>query len=187
MALRVGLLDIGAFGVVLVAILLPPPRRPVEPAYLGEDPALTRTIALLQADVARDPADCARAEELASALSDAGQTDWAIRAGATAAARCAPATRWRALLAVSAVHTDRFEMRPALEWAEKTLAVCAEAGAASCPPHQRVRLEVYRDALAAGVASGIDPRTDPKGFDDAIRRQIPTVRWRPPRERKHPK
>lgn len=182
MALRVGLLDISALGVAVVAIILPPRAQPVDPLYA--EPQTSRTLAALQADLVRDPKDGAAAQRLAEALSDADQSDWALRVAGQAAvnAQGAP-TGWRALLAVSAIHADRLEIKDAADWAEKSLGACDAQGAA-CLPHERVRLQTYATALRTGVESGIDPRVDPRGFADAVTAKLPTVRVRPPKKPK---
>ncbi|MBI4510797.1 MAG: hypothetical protein HY698_14280 [Deltaproteobacteria bacterium] len=178
MALRVGLIDIGAAGVVLVAILLPAPDQKIEQIFAAES-ALAEEIATAQADLARGPQRGATVERLAGLLVMAGQSDWAIRAAADVAARDDARDRWRASLAVSAAHVERWEISPAHEWAQKALEAC-NVGSEECPVYEHVRLMTYARALEAGVRSGIDPRTDPRAFEDAVRRELPTIRVQKP-------
>ena len=178
--MRVGLLDITAAGVTLVAVLLPPPMRTVTASPPVSD-ALRSDVAAAQADLVLSPRSGANARRLADRLIDAKQTDGAIRVAAAAASTEGITERWEPLLAVSEAHIERLEIKPALEWGQKALEACEAAGAA-CAVHERVRLETYTNALAAGVRSGIAPRIDPRGFDQAVKRSIPRIIVRPPRE-----
>ena len=87
------------------------------------------------------------------------------------------------MLAVSAIHADRLEVRDAASWAKRALGACGSPGAA-CAPHERIRLETYAVALQAGVESGIDPRVDPRAFAEAVTNKLPTVHVRPPKKKK---
>lgn len=178
--MRVGILDVAAAGLAAFAILLPSPPPRLEPVYEGKKAELVRPIAEAQADLASGKGRGEAADRLAELLLEAGESDWALRVAAAAAADEKAPDHWRAVLAVSAVHASRLEMKPALEWAEKALAAC-DRFRESCPPHERVRLDTYATALKAGVESGIDPRLDPRAFDAAIKRKLPTITVRPPR------
>lgn len=189
MKLRVGPLDIAAVAVVLVVLFLPPRGLTVDSAYArvpdGERARVELGIAAAQARLLRDPADGAAAQDLAEILNDrsVGQPDQARRVAGEAASHVASPTRWRALLALSWAHAERLEIRLAKDVADQALAAC-EASPASCPTHERSRVEFYRDELAAGVdaiARGIDPRTDPAGFRRELLRAHPTSTFRPVR------
>ena len=62
-------------------------------------------------------------------------------------------TLWRALRGVSTTHADRIEIKQALEWGDQALVACRDAGAASCPAHEEIRLQIYVDQLRAGLAN----------------------------------
>jgi hypothetical protein len=170
----VGLLDIVAAGALAVALLMPSPSRPIRPLYGKEAVSLAPRIAEAQARVALDPEDGTAAAALADLLVLARQTDWAIRAAVRAAPSESP-DAWRAMVAASAAHVDRYEIRQGLEWAEKALAACEKDGAA-CADHERARLSLYAGALRAAFDSRIDPRRNPDGFTDAVQRAVPLIR-----------
>lgn len=166
------MLDIGAAGVLLVAVVLPAPRRTIRPVL--HDPQLALHIAEGQADVIRDPADSGAAAQLADLLVSARQTDWALRVAGVAATTSAP-ERWRAAIAASAVHMDRMEVAPAYEWADKALKACVAPGA-DCPDFERTRLETVAAALKAVHDGGIDAKKNSKGVIDAAERAVPLIR-----------
>jgi hypothetical protein len=176
--MNVSLVDIGAAGVVLVAILLPPPTRRIERVYGARATDVGAEVAKFQADLAVRPGDGDAADQLADVLARAEQSDWAVRLAATVAQQEGSPSRWRAMLAVSAAHAGRLEMRPALMWGQKAQAACQAPGA-DCPVHEKARLELYVTALQAGVDSGVDPRLDLRAFGDAVERAVPTIQWRP--------
>jgi hypothetical protein len=171
---RVGLLDIGAAGALIAALLLPAPSRPVKPLYAAEKAPLVEPIAAAQADLARNPADATSGAQLAELLIRARQTDWALRIASHAADAKSP-SQWRALVAVSAAHADRFELGAAAEVAERALASCTSPGA-DCADFERDRLKMYAAAMRAGHESGIDPRRNPAGFAAAVQRANPLIR-----------
>jgi hypothetical protein len=171
---KLGLLDIAAVGVVVVAILLPTPSKKVETLYVGEWAAHQGEVVAAQADLAARPNDREALARLAQALVDTGQSDWALRVAGAAAAAPAP-DQWKALLVVSTVHADRLDVKEAHEWAVKSLAACDAPGAV-CPDHERVRIDLYEKALEAGLDSGNDPRQDPDGFARAVNAATPMIR-----------
>lgn len=172
---RIGLIDICAAAVVLVVIVLPTPRRPVKPDYESKTPeVVAERIAGAQAALLRHPTNGEAAETLAHELQAVRQTDWALRVAGAVGSDPQAKMRWKALLATSAVHVDRLEIGPAHEWAEKAYTACTE-DRETCLEHDRVRLEIYAEALKAGKESGIDPREDPRGFDSAVRRATPMI------------
>jgi len=174
---RVGILDIVAAGALAVALLMPGPSRPIRLLYNKDAASLTPRIAEAQARVAMDPRDGAAAAALAELLVRTRQTDWAIRAAVRAAATESP-DAWRAMVAASAAHIDRYEIRQGLEWAEKALATCEKDGAA-CAVHERARLNLFVNALRAAFDSRIDPKRNPEGFTDAVERAVPLIRMGP--------
>ena len=177
MKIRFGIVDISATIVVLFAILLPPPSPGLAPAYEKQRPGLEHEIAAAQAELAQHPGWGHAAQELARLLTEIRQYGWALRVAGEATQRAEPGSLWRAYLAVSSVHAERLEIKPAYEWAEKALGACAAPGA-ECAPYERVRMTVYTDALKAGLDSGIDPLLDPDGFTHAIDRAFPHTRVR---------
>jgi hypothetical protein len=176
---RIGLLDIGAAGVLLVALLLPAPAHPVRPLYNRVQAELAPRIALAQAEVARDPSDAAAAARLADLLVEVRQTDWAVRAAAQGAAAHGP-ERWRAAVAVSAAHMDRREVGPAYEWADAAIKACDDPSA-ECPDYERARLDMYATALKAVRESGVDAKKNGKGVAEAVERAVPLIRLGKPR------
>lgn len=184
--MRLGILDVTAAVVFLVALALPAPARPVRPLYPKEQErelvGLETRLAGAQADLARDPGDAAAAARLAQLLVEAHQTDWAIRIASVAVEGPGAKSpeRWRAAVAASAAHTQRREIGPALEWADRALAACGEPGAA-CPDYERARLETYAAALQAVHDSGIDARKNGRGMFDAVERAVPLIRIGKPR------
>jgi hypothetical protein len=171
---RVGILDLVAVGVTAAAVLLPSQTKAVNPLYEGDVAARQLAIAEAQADLARDPKDRTALTRLTEALTDVGQSDWALRVAGAAAAQPG-ADRWRALLVVSAAHADRLDVPEAYDWAKKALAACDAPGAA-CADHERTRIDLYVKALKAGIDSGIDPRLDPEGFAHAVNSATPMIR-----------
>ena len=181
MRFRIGLADIAAVVVVLVLVLLPPRAWPVDRVYDGDPVARAREFGALMADLKRSPSSGVVAERLAERLAAAGQTDWGLRTAAVAAMREGRIPdRWRAQLAASGIAAQRFEVAAAHDWARAALASCDSRGS-TCGPQERLRVETYANALGAGVASGIDPRKDPKKFGEAVKRAVPTIRIPSPR------
>ena len=178
MPFRIGILDIATAIVVIVVIVLPARALQVTDAYPGDDAAL-REIALHQARLAADPGDAEAAAKLAESLTKAGQTDWAVQVAGEASQHSDLAS-WRALLAISTAHAERIEVGPAYEFARKALDACAALGIGpdGCPGPVHARLSVYTDQLQAGLESGIDPRIDPQGFQEAVLRAVIMVRVR---------
>ncbi len=177
--MRIGLLDIAAVVVLVVLIVLPASGRSIQPLYVHDRASLGPQIAEAQADLARHPDDAVTASHLSDLLTRARQTDWAVRVAARASA-VPSSQRWRAQVAASAAQADRVEFGPALEWAQRAIATCDEPGS-DCPDFERGRLEMYVNALRAGWDSGIDPRTNPQGFQDAVRRTAPLIKLQKPK------
>ena len=186
---RIGVLDIAAAVVLLFVIVLPGRASQVEHAYEADDETL-REIALYQARLAVSPGDAEAAAELAELLSASGQTDWAVQVAGEASKRSEDAS-WRALLAISTAHAERIEVRKAFRYAGLALEACGELGIGPdrCPAPEHARMSLYFDQLEAGVRSGINPRVDPEGFQEALLRAIRMVRIRgatPPDDDENP-
>lgn len=178
MKFRPSLADVVVTIVVLVALFLPP--RALSAAAVGRlDDDGRRAVGFAEARVAQHPEDGRGVYELMRLWSDAKQADWAIQAAAVAAERAkASPTYWRALLALSVAHIDRYEAKASLEYANQALAACEAASATTCPSWEQLHVELHQRYLDAGVRSGIDPRKDPKGFvqaGEAVLRQVRTM------------
>lgn len=181
----VGIVDLAV--VVSLAIALPicssPPPMVATDAVKGTE-AEQFAVAHAEAQVIASPASGARSAELAYRLGNAGFKDWAIEAAVRGAARAKDAPdRWRALSAASVAYVDRLDVHPALEYIDAALASC-EAHREACPSWEELRMGFYRQHLAAGIESGIDPRKDPVGFRNAGERGLRPVRLSPVRSEK---
>lgn len=178
----VGIVDLAV--VVSLAIALPicssPPPMVAMDAVKGTE-AERFAVAHAEAQVLASPPSGARSAELADRLGNAGFKDWAIEAAVRGAARAKDAPdRWRTLSAASVAYVDRLDVHPALEYIDAALASC-EAHRAACPSWEELRMSFYRQHLAAGIESGIDPRRDPVGFRNAGERGLRPVRLSPVR------
>lgn len=182
---RVGLFDVGAAVLVLIVIVMPGRDLHVASGYRyvppGELDGLTVEVAQAQAEELESPTDGAAAAKLAELIGvrPVSQHDQALRLAGAAAKRATPATRWRALLAVSSVHADRIDIKEALDYGEQALASCnAEA---SCPEHEKVRLQLYVEQLQAGmqaIAQGTDPHLEPDKFRNEVTKIHPIGTYR---------
>lgn len=180
MKLRVGILDIGAAGVVLVAILLPAPSKPIRPVYGDRGAAVGAELAVAQGDHARAPRDPQALQRLVELLLQAGQRDWALRVAGDAHGHADACDKWWPALMVSVAHTERLDVKEAYEWAERALEHCRADGCPdACGGGWRGRLEIFSAQLKAGLDSGIDPRTNPTRFREAIERAVPMIRVGP--------
>ncbi len=164
---------------VVAAVILFPERSFVVSHAYPPNQEQVRDIAMAQARLAVEPGDAVAAERLARLLVGVGQTDWAVQVAAAAVDDAAQVS-WRALLAVSAAHADRIEVADAHRFAKLALDACLAAGPERCPAHERVRMSLYYDQLDAGLASGIDPRVDPKGYQQAVLSAMRIIRYRRP-------
>jgi hypothetical protein len=189
--IRIGALDLAAVAVVMAVLFIPPRALRIESAYAGVAPEsrqeLELRLARAQAALSREPGDGAAAQELAEILISPAvkQHDQARRVAGEAASHEGSPTRWRALLALSWTLADRFEIAASLEAAEQAIAACGLTPA-TCPAHERARIEVYRNELIAGVEAigrGADPRHDPAGFRRELSKAHPTSTFRAARTR----
>jgi hypothetical protein len=179
-----GVVDLAVL--ISLAIALPiwssPPPMVATDAIKGSD-AERFEVALAEARVLADPQSGGKSAALAEQLGSSGHRDWAIAAAVTGAERAKQSPdRWRALSAASVAYVDRLDVRPALEQIELALGEC-DRHPEACPEWERVRMDLYRQNLDAGVRSGIDPRKDPVGFRRAGESGFRSVRLSPNRPR----
>jgi hypothetical protein len=165
------LLDLAVVAVLAVAIFLPPREMYADHAIKGDE-AKQFAVALAEARTIARPGDGLAVEELARLLGQADLKDWAIDASVKASERGKESpTRWRALIAASVAYVEKLEVVAALDYANRALAACESArekgDAAACPSWEEVRMRLYQQHLDAGVKSGIDPKTNAKGFREA--------------------
>jgi hypothetical protein len=165
-----GLVDLGILTVIAVAVVLPPREMYASDVVSSGSAAGSNAafeLALEEAQTIARPDDGLATQSFARQLGEANQKDWAIDAAvrATEHAKASP-TRWRTLLAASVAYVDRLDVVPGLEYANRALDAC-HADAASCPSWEEIRMQLYQQNLDAGVKSGINPRTDPRGFRKA--------------------
>jgi hypothetical protein len=173
-----GFVDLGILTVIAVAVVLPPREMYASDAIKGGDDVQFK-LALGEARTIARPDDGRAVEDFARALGEANDKDWAIDASVAAADRAKGSpTRWRALLAVSVAYVDRLDVVPGLDYANRALGACADAGGA-CPTWEQIRMELYQQNLDAGVKSGIDPRRDPRGFRKASESGMREIRLGP--------
>lgn len=170
-----GLVDIAIITVLLVMVVLPPRRMYASAAHKG-DAAAQFALALAEARTMAHPTDGTHAADLARRLGDADFKDWAIEVAVDGALRArAMPSEWRALLAASVAYVDRLDVVSALDYANRAITTC-QAMQGGCPSWEEVRMKLYHQHLDAGVASGIDPRHDPKGFRTAGESAVRTIR-----------
>ena len=170
-----GLVDIAIITVVLVMVVLPARRMYASAAHKGDE-AAQFALALSEARTMAQPTDGMHAADLARRLGDANFKDWAIEVSVDGAVRArGTPTEWRALLAASIAYVDRLDVVAALDYANRAITSC-QAMQGGCPSWEEVRMKLYHQHLDAGVASGIDPRHDPKGFRTAGESAVRTIR-----------
>nr|HEX4314561.1 hypothetical protein [Kofleriaceae bacterium] len=173
----VGLVDVAVVVVLLLALVMPPRAQVANAAIKGDDTA-TLALGFAEARSIAAPTDGRVRAELARRLDNAHQSDWAIEDATRGALAASPATQWRALLAASVAWVDRLDAKQALEVVKKAYAACLDTDKAipgTCPSWEQTRMELYRDHLEAGLASGIDPKKNPAGFRRAGERNIRTI------------
>lgn len=176
MSRYVSLIDLVVLVVVGVVLFLPPREVTVGPVD-RLDPDTRLALSFAEARAVLRPDDGAVVAEVARRLGDARQLDWAAHEAMVGAERLRGSpTQWRALLAASIANTDLLEVKLALEYANRTLTACAEAGDVACPSWEEVRVELYQRHLDAGVKSGIDPRKNPRAFREAGEAALRPVR-----------
>jgi hypothetical protein len=179
----VGLVDLAVLAVVIAAILLPPRPMEASDAIKGTD-AERFAIAYAEAQAIANPTSGTRTGELAEAVGRAGYKDWAIETAVEGAERAKGSPdRWRVLAAASVAFVDRIDVHPALEYVDRALAAC-KAHPDACPSWEQIRMGFYRQHLASGIESGIDPRKNPVGFRNAGERGLRPVRLTAPRTQK---
>ena len=177
-----GVVDLAVL--VSLAIALPiwssPPPMQATDAIKGTE-AERFGVALAEARVLAEPASGVRIAELSEQVGNSGHLDWAIATAVTGAERARQSPdRWRALSAASVAYVDRLDVHPALQHIDLAIAYCYRHREA-CPDWERIRMDLYRQNLDAGVKSGIDPRKDPVGFRKAGESGFRSVRLSPAR------
>lgn len=181
----VGLVDLAVLVSLAIAVPILSSPRPMQAtdAIKGTD-AERFAIAHAEAQAIANPMSGAKLAELAERVGRAGYKDWAIETAVKGAERAkASPDRWRVLSAASVAYVDRIDVQPALDYIDMALASC-ESHRDACPSWEQVRMSFYRQHLAAGIASGIDPRKDPVGFRTAGERGLRPVRISPVRPQK---
>lgn len=169
----VGLVDLATLTVLFVAVVLPP-REMFAKAPMKGTEAQHFALAHAEARMLARPDDPVAYAELSRRLSQSGFVDWAIETAVDGIARTEKSPEhWRTLLAASIAHVDRLDVVPALEYANKALTACVNA---ACPSWEMVRVQLYQAHLDAGVKSGIDPRQNPKGFQQAGQNNLRVIR-----------
>ncbi len=159
-----GLVDVGIATMVLVAIVMPARTMYAASAMKG-DASAQFALSLAEARATANPTDGGLVGDLSARLGQAGFKDWAIEVAVEGSERAKTSpSRWRALFAAAAAFTDRLDIRAAVDYANRAVSACESAGPAGCPAWEALPLELYQQHLAAGVASGIDPASDPDGF-----------------------
>lgn len=159
----VGLVDLGVATVIIATIILPAREMYASAAHKGDE-TQSFELALAEARTIAHPDDGAAVDDLSRRLGDLAFKDWAVEAALRGSERMkASPTRWRALLATSVAYVDKLDVVPALDYANRALGACADAQG-TCPSWEELRMQIYQQHLDAGVASGIDPHIDPRGF-----------------------
>jgi hypothetical protein len=178
----VGLVDLAVLVSLAIAIPILSSPRPMQAsdALKGTD-AERFALAHAEAQVIANPTSGTRLAELTELVGEAGYKDWAIETAVAGTERAKQAPdRWRVLSAASVAYVDLLDVRPALEYIDMALAAC-ESSREACSSAEQVRMDFYRQHLAAGIASGIDPRKDPAGFRKAGEKALRPVRLTPAR------
>jgi hypothetical protein len=180
-----GIVDLAVLVSLAIAIPILSSPRPMQAsdAVKGTD-AERFALAHAEAQVIANPTSGVKLAELAERVGEAGFKDWAIEVAVAGAERAkGTPERWRALSAASVAYVDRLDVRPALEYIDMALSAC-ESSADACPSWEQLRMDFYRQHLAAGIASGIDPRKDPVGFRAAGEKALHPVRLSPTRSQR---
>lgn len=181
----VGLVDLAVLVSLTIAVPIlssPPPMSAID-AIKGSEPERF-ALALAEARAIASPGSGEKIAALADRVGRAGYRDWAIETAARGAARAKDAPdRWRALSAASSAYVDKRDVHPALEYIDMALASC-ETHRESCQTWEEAKMSLYRQHLAAGIASGIDPKKDPVGFRKAGESGFRSVRLTPARPQK---
>lgn len=172
----VSVVDIAVVGVAAFAIGLPPRTMEAAPAsrLRGDD---TVSAALQEARAIAHPEDGKAIAAASQYMSDGGYRDWAVEMPRALSERDKSSpVRWQALRAVSAAYLDRFELGFALDYANRAIAACENAGPEACPAWDGIRMDLFAKHLDAGIKSGINPHRDPAGFAKAAGDSVRHIR-----------
>ncbi len=170
-----GLVDLAIATVVIGIVVLPARQMYAQAAHKGDEPTQFG-LALAEARTIAHPDDGAAVGDLARRLGESSFKDWAVEASVHGAERAKSSTSaWRALLAASVAYVDKIDVIPALDYANRALDAC-HLSADACPSWEEIRMKLYQQHLDAGVKSGINPRTNPKGFRAAGEAGLRSIR-----------
>jgi hypothetical protein len=178
----VGLVDLAVLVSLAIAVPILSSPRPLQAsdAIKGTD-AERFALAHAEAQAIANPTSGAKLAELVDLVGQAGYKDWAIETAVAGVERASQAPdRWRVLTAASVAYVDRLDVRPALQYIDMAISAC-ESSREACPSWEQVRMDFYRQHLAGGIESGIDPRKDPVGFRKAGENALRSVRLTPAR------
>jgi hypothetical protein len=144
-------------------VVLPPREMYAAAAQKGSEPDHF-ALALAEAKTIARPKDAVAVGEYARRLTTVGFRDWAVETTERAQeqTRGLP-SHWRTLLATSLAYIDRFDVKPALDFANRAVAWC-EDPTKECPSWELARMRLYRAHLKGSAESGINPWRDPEGF-----------------------
>lgn len=173
----VGPVDVAVAVVLLLALVMPPRAQVATAAVKGDDQAQF-ALGLAEAREIVAPTDGRVRADFTRRIDDLRQSDWAIEDATRGAAIATGPTKWRAELAASVAWVDRLDAKQAFETVKLAYAACLATDKAipgTCPSWEQTRMEIYRDHLASGLASGIDPKKDPAGFRRAGERNVRTI------------
>jgi hypothetical protein len=177
----VGFIDLGIAAVVLVMIVLPPREMYAQSALKGSAEEQWK-LAQAEARVMAHRTDTTVIADYSRRLTNAGFRDWSVENAVRGEQRTQGSPQhWRALLAASVAYTDRMDVEPALDYANKTLGQC-DGKSPECPTWERTRVELYQRYLDAGYKSGINPWRDPIGFRKAGDAAMRTIRINGPKK-----
>lgn len=162
----VGFIDLGIAAVILVMIVLPPREMYAAAAHKGTE-SEQFALALAEAKTVARPKDTSAVSELSRRLATDGFRDWAVESALRAQDQTSTqADHWRTLLATSVAYIDRFDIEPALDYANRAVAWCKDPQK-QCPSFELIRMQAYRAHLEGSAKSGINPWRDPDGFNRA--------------------
>jgi hypothetical protein len=162
----VGFIDLGILAVVLVMIVLPPREMYAAAAQKGSEQDRF-TLALAEARTVVDPKDTVAVSDYTRRLATVGFRDWAVeQTERTQVQTRNLKTHWRTLLATSVAYIDRFDVKTAVDYANRAVAFCDDV-AKECPGWDVTRMKMYRAYLESAAKSGINPWRDPIGFQKA--------------------
>ena len=169
-------LDLLAFVILAVVVLLPSPGITVTPAISGERADLERLSQLEDALFRAESPDAtpeqrqraaALSVELARSYMTVGRPDWALATLAPALERGDVAAHQVAAYA----QAERLRPAEALATAEAGLRACDKAGAA-CGEVARIRLSYLAEMMRGLASANVDPTKDPARARQLVREAL---------------